>query len=465
MYLGTLGVGLMGTYSSITGMVGSLCGLGIGSSGVRQIAEAAGTGDQILVARTVRTIRRTAAVLGLAGTLLMMLVAGPICRLTFGNNNQTRALELLSVTILFGALSSGQTALVQGARRIGDLARLNVLGACLGTAVAVPLMILWGRDSIVAILLASSSMTILASWHYARRISVPDIVMTWRETCREAAPLLRLGLVFAASGLMASGVAYSSRLVIIRRLGVDAAGLYGAAWSLSSFYVGFILGAMGADFYPRLTGASHDHAQMNRLVNEQTEVSLLLTLPGVVATLTFAPFVIHLLYSPAFLPAGELLRWQVLGLLLRVVSWSMSFILLAKGNARLYFGTELAANLVHVALIWLGVAYWGLPGAGIAFLAVYVFHTILMAVVTWRLTAFSWTSANVRLFALTACVSVSVFLGVRLFPAAWSTWAGAALAAATGVYSLRMLTRLAGSNPALLALRRMKAILPWHASA
>ena len=52
LILGPSGVGLNGIYGSITGMAELIAGMGISSSGVRQIAEAAGSGDQVRVAKT-----------------------------------------------------------------------------------------------------------------------------------------------------------------------------------------------------------------------------------------------------------------------------------------------------------------------------------------------------------------------------------------------------------------------------
>ncbi len=78
-------------------------------------------------------------------------------------------------------------------------------------------------------------------------------------------------------------------------------------------YIGFVLGAMGTDYYPRLTAVIHDHTSVNRIVNEQTEVALLLATPVLLAMLGLAPWVITLLYSDQFGEAVETLRWQVLG--------------------------------------------------------------------------------------------------------------------------------------------------------
>ena len=59
------------------------------------------------------------------------------------------------------------------------------------------------------------------------------------------APLLKLGFAFMASGLMMSGATYAVRVLVLREVGFEAAGLYQSAWTLGGLYVGFILDAMG----------------------------------------------------------------------------------------------------------------------------------------------------------------------------------------------------------------------------
>ena len=58
--LGPAGVGLAGNFSSIMELVRTFAGMGISNSGVRQIAEATGSGDEQRIARTVKTLRRVA---------------------------------------------------------------------------------------------------------------------------------------------------------------------------------------------------------------------------------------------------------------------------------------------------------------------------------------------------------------------------------------------------------------------
>ncbi|MBK6436672.1 MAG: oligosaccharide flippase family protein [Rhodanobacteraceae bacterium] len=131
--------------------------------------------------------------------------------------------------------------------------------------------------------------------------------MSWRETWHQAADLVGLGVAFMWSSLLTTGVDMFTRSLITREFGLDAAGIYQAAWSLSGMFAAFILQAMGADFYPRLTAVIGDHSAATQAVNEQTEIGILLALPGFLATLAFAPWIIEILYSKEFSSAADLL--------------------------------------------------------------------------------------------------------------------------------------------------------------
>jgi PST family polysaccharide transporter len=235
-----------------------------------------------------------------------------------------------------------------------------------------------------------------ASWWYSRKVRIQNLSLTATQIGYETAVLLKLGFAFMASGLMMMGSAYVVRLIILRKLGVAAMGLYHSSWTLGGLYVGFILQAMGADFYPRLTASANDHPACNRLVNEQARVGLLIAGPGVIATLAFAPLVIGLFYSASFAPAVGLLRWICLGATVRVIDWPMGFIILAKRKQGLFFWSELAWTIANIGLTWICVNSFGLNGAGIAFFGSYIFHSFLIYALLRPLTGFRWSRENAR---------------------------------------------------------------------
>jgi PST family polysaccharide transporter len=439
LLLGAHGIGLLGFYGSIVDLVRCLAGLGINNSGVRQIAEAVGTGDNQCIARTVTTLRRVAFYTGALGGLLLLVLCKPIS-LTFPEElRHPGAVALLGLAVFFGDVSAGQGALIQGLRRIADLARMNVLGAFYGTVFAIVIIYFFGEAGVVPSLVCVAALGVLTSWWYARKVKVEKVRITWSQLTGEAAGLLKLGVVFMAGSLMLMGSAYLVRLIVIRAIGLEAAGYYQAAWALGGLYVGFILQAMGADFYPRLTGAANQHPECNRLVNEQIEVGLLLAGPGILATLTFAPLIITLFYRADFGQAVEILRWICLGMMLRVVTWPMGFIIIAKGERKLFFWTEVLVNGGYAGLVWLGVKWFGLKGTGIAFFGTYLIHFSVVYWLVRRLTGFRWSASNRQLALLFAPLVAIIFAGRYLLPPAAAMVLGSAVTLPTGVYALKQL--------------------------
>jgi antigen flippase len=332
--------------------------------------------------------------------------------------------------------------LIQGMRRIADLAKMSVLGALFGTAFSVPLAYFYREKGVVPSLVAIAATAIVTSWWYSRKIKVATTPMKVSEMGHEAGALLKLGLAFMSSGLITLGVAYVVRITVLHQLGLAATGFYQSAWNLGGLYVGFILQAMAADFYPRLTTRAHDNTACNRLVNEQTRVGMLLAGPGVIATLTFAPVVIALFYSAKFGAAVGILRWICLGTMLQVITWPMGFIIVAKGKNRIFFLSELAWGVVSLALAWSCITYFHLNGAGMAFFGSYVFHGFLIYPIVRRLTGFRWSADNKRTGALFLSATAIVFCTFYILPLPWAFGIGTLIGVATGVYSARALIQL-----------------------
>jgi antigen flippase len=442
--LGPGGIGLEAIYDSVVNLARTASDLGISSSAVRQIASAVGSGSQPIIATTIFTLRRVCLVLGTLGATALFLAREWVGHLAFGNADHASDIGLLSVILLFWALMGGQAALLQGMRRIGDLAKMNIFGALAGALLSIPIVYVWGPAGIPAYMVLGAGVGELVAWSYARRVRIARIKVPLRQVAREVTSLLKLGLVFLSSGLMTTGSLFLLRIFVARQEGVYGAGQFQAASALSMVYVGFVLQAMGTDFYPRLTAVAGDNRRCNQLVNEQSEISILLALPGVLATLALAPWVIQIFYSSKFDKASAILCWQVAGTFLQVNSWPMGFILLAKGRAAAIFWTDVASYSLYVALGWIGLRLFGLPGTGMAFLGLYLFHWVVVYAIARRMSGFTLSSTNIRL-SLLGGTTVAVTLCTRLtLPEPWATSIGCLLALGTGIYTMRTLVRLVG---------------------
>jgi antigen flippase len=411
--LGPNGFGMLSMYTSLLNLSQMVASLGVSSSGVRQIAEAASAGDETSIAQTVMALRRASLFVALTGSLALILLSRPISNISYGTIRYSPQVAGLSIALFFTLISAGQAALINGVRRIGDLAKMNVAGAVIGTLASILLVYVFRDRGIILSIIAVSATACFVSWRYSRKIKLPRITFGAAESYRAAVPMFRLGLAFMVTNAMTVGVSYAVRTSIYRRLGPEPTGLYQAAWTLGSLYVSFILQAMAADFYPRLTTFAQDHPASNRIVNEQVYVGLLLAGPGVLATVTLAPLVLSVFYSTRFGSAVHLLRWICLGTMIQVATWPLGYIVIAQARRRLFIGCELAWSIVSLLLAWICIRQFGLTGAGIAFFGSYIFHAGLIYTVARKCTGFRWADENVQLgtalFFLTAVVCIALY--------------------------------------------------------
>lgn len=444
--LGPAGVGLIGLYLSLIQTAASIAAMGLGNVGTRQIAVAHAEGGDIAVGRTRRALFWGTMLLALTGAALFWLASGWIARAILADESRTHDVAWLSLGVALTVAAGSQGALLTGLRRIGDLARINVGAGVIGAALGVLALWLWGAQGLIAMVLIAPVVTLLLGHLYVARLGPPaGPAIRLPEMSREWRAMVTLGFAFMLSGLVTTLGHLAARTLVQRELGPEALGQFQAAWAIGMTYLGFVLGAMATDYYPRLTAAISDTATATRLVNEQTEVALLLCAPVLLAMLGLAPWVIHLLYSAEFGPAVEILRWQLLGDILKVMSWPLGFVLLASGAGKTFILTESLGMGVFVLGVLIGLPLIGVTATGVAFLALYVVYLPLLWWLSGRMIGFRWTCA-VKVQAL-AVMAAAVVVDIA---ARWSDPLGAALglglALITGLWALLRLSAMAGAG-------------------
>jgi O-antigen/teichoic acid export membrane protein len=442
--LGPTGVGIAGLYQSTLEIVQSATGLGLGFSAVRDVAEAAGTGDQRRIGRTITILRRWVWLTGLLGVALLLLFREQFSHYAFQSEDHAFEFMILAVVPLLAALTSGQNAILQGVRKISDMARAGVWGAVAGLCITVPFYWLMGIQGIVPALILSAFVELGLFWYFAKKIPVQRGKVNWRETLTGGAGMIRLGLFTVITGLATTGTMYLVRIFISGKMGIDGVGQFQAAWNLSATYVGLILGAMSADYYPRLSAVNQDNVQVCKLVNEQTEISLLLAGPLVVGMICIMDMIVPLFYSAEFVQSINILLWQTLGNLLKVISWPMAFVLLAKNKGRYFIFTELLWNALFLAAIWVMWDRFLIESAGISFLLGFLVYTGTLFVICKRVCDFSWSNKNIKSILVYVSLSVVAFVNVKyqILPH-WQVYSAGLLVVAM-FYSYTVLNKIIG---------------------
>jgi len=438
VFLGPAGYGYMGLLQSLINLTVLVAGLGVGVGLVKMGASRAKENDAAGMACLRSAAWLVVAVTGVLATIVLVVFREKFSLWILNTPSHPWAVVLAGIGILFTVASNLQTNIINTYHRVEALAKNSAMAAILGAAVTIALIVVWRDKGIVPAIIAGAIVSWLISRYLLRKeIGAPSARPPLGEVIKAAKSLARFGGPYTASMLLGTGVQMALPILVVHMLDTQSVGYYRAAANISVTYLGFLITAMGQDYYPRVSAVSRQPEALRELINKQQRLVLLLAVPGMLGMLALVPYLIPLFYSAKFHPAIELLEWQLIGDLFKFSSWTMSFVILARCSSVTYFFTESVAGVAIFVTSWLGMRWFGLPGLGMSFLATYIIYYTIVWLIVRKEINFVWSSANKWMMAGAAAAALVVRLCPYTGMALWRTPVALTFAAVAGSGSLR----------------------------
>ena len=256
---------------------------------------------------------------------------------------------------------------------------------------------------------------------------------------------------------MATG--YLMSIYIGRIGGVSHVGFYNSGVSIINTYMTMIFGAMATDYYPRLSGLANDNVKARELINQQAELAILIIAPLLIVFIIFIKPIILMMYTAKFLVILDMVQFFALGIFFKAITWSMGFMMLAKGDAKLFFISELAANIYVLLINMFFYKVYGLTGLGISFILSYVLGLLQTYAIIKIKYKFSFNKELVQLFVLLFILAVISFLVMHFVNVSARYWIAIAIMIFTIVFSIKVLNNRI--QIADLIRNKYNITLPW----
>lgn len=436
--LGPAGVGVFGLMLSLTQTLALIGTFGQDLVGPRKIAQSRGS-DAVL-ARNIWALGALLAGLALVSGLVVLLMRAPLARL-LGMPGSTTEVVWLSLAVALTVLATLPMAVLQGLRRIAALSRTNASSALGSLMIGGGTVLMFGREGLVFLLISAPACLLLVGMSElitairAHRRPRADLRPMLRDLAKNGAPYMLASVVVITS-------TFAARAIIQHMHGTESLGLYTAATTVGLSYMPILLGALGADYLPRLASALHHPDEIARLVAEQTEVALLIVAPVAVGVIAFAPWVMSLMFSIEFRPAALILQLQVLADILRVSVWPLGFVLLARGEGVTHFFIEVTGQLLFL-LATLGlVDRFGLLASGAAYLVLSISASVLSLRTVGRRIELVRNDRTVAVMAVGLLLGL-ITLSISRFTPVGGAAFGGLCAIGFGAYSIVRIVRLA----------------------
>jgi O-antigen/teichoic acid export membrane protein len=178
--------------------------------------------------------------------------------------------------------------------------------------------------------------------------------------------------------------------------------------------------AMATDYFPRLSSVAADNLKSNQLINQQAEIAILILAPILAILIVFINWIVIALYSSKFVAITGMIIWSALGMYFKAASWSVAFVLLAKGASRLYFWNELLGNIYILGFSLLGYKLAGLEGLGISFLISYFTYLFQVYLITRIKYGFGFQKSFYQLAGLQFILGIICIIVIKIVQTPWT---------------------------------------------
>lgn len=411
--MGPSGVGEIGLYTAAITLMIALTSFGIGSSGVKLISEAYHQRNIEEFNKSVFVFNKLSSYSAMLGSILTFAFSPLLSKWSFGSYDHTLSFMLLSLAVQFIVLDTKHLVLLQSVMNLKDQGKASVFGALIGTVISLPLYFLLKERAIIPSLLVLFLSNMLFSYLYARRVMVEIPTLKYNELKQRSKSFISLGFAMTISYILVMAVSYIVRLYISQEGGVQQVGLYQAGWAIVNGYVGLIFTAMAKDYFPRLSSVNQDNSRVSEMANQQMELGMLIISPIIIVFLISMDRIVALLYSSAFYSIKDMMIWSLLGMFFKLLSWSISYIFLAKGLSGRFVIYEVTINVLTVLLNVTFYKYVGLEGLGIAFCLVNLIYLIIVFYMARRSFEFSFNEGVKVIFLVNFVVCAALSFLIR----------------------------------------------------
>ena len=151
--------------------------------------------------------------------------------------------------------------------------------------------------------------------------------------------LLKFALMSLVSALVVPVSTLVIRKYVFDNFSGNEAGYVQGIWSISNTYLSVVTTTLSIYYLPTLSGIQ-DRAKLRAEIKNGYKFILPLAVLAGVMIFIFRDLIINILYTPEFLPMREYFTFQIIGDGLKIASWILAYLMVAKAMTRLFIVTK-----------------------------------------------------------------------------------------------------------------------------
>lgn len=376
IYVGPAGLALMGQFQNFISIATTVASGAINNGVIKYSAEY--YEDQEQQAKMLSTATQLSIICSLIVSLIVLIFSKQFAVYFLKSESYKSIFLIFGITLVFFALNSLFVSILNGQKEIKKYISVNIVSSFVNLLFTTLLVVYLGIYGALLSLATSRTVVFFVTILFVISSKWFNIQNFIRKFDRDS--LIKLGRFSLMAVISVFTVPVSQLIIrnfIADKISLDAAGYWQGIWKISDVYLTLITGTLSVYYLPRLSEIK-DNKELRKEI--LYGYSKLLPLVAVIALgiYIFREPLIEVLYSEKFLPMTELFTFQLIGDFLKIASWLIAFLMLAKAMTRWYIGTEIVFSASFVLLSVFLINVFGLIGVTYAFALNYFLYLLTM---------------------------------------------------------------------------------------
>lgn len=383
IYTGTSGVALVGAFSNFINIVLTFANGAI-NTGVIKYTSEYGDDEDKLKSLFSTSLKISLYCSGTVGVLLLLL-APFFSNLVFVSGEYSNLIRFFGGTIVLYSLNSLLIAILNGKKQIKTYTIVNTVGSIVSLLFTLVLVYYFKLEGALYALVLSQSIVFFVTVFMIAKSNWYDVNYFKNRFDKDVfKKLSHYSMMAIVTALTVPVSQIVLRNMLIGSLGIDSAGIWQGMMRISDGYLMLITSSLATYYLPKLASL-HTDEELRIEIIQGYKIIIPAVFFSCLVIYFLRFFIIKVLYTSAFNEMSDLFFYQLLGDFLKMSSWILGYLLLAKSMTKLFIVTEIFFSLIYIMLGFVFVKYFGIVGVTMAFAINYLLYLICMIIVFRKL--------------------------------------------------------------------------------
>lgn len=381
--VGPSGVALIGQLQSFISITNSGANMGMGQGTIKYLSE--DRKDKIKHQKIVSSSFFVTVFCSIIISTVILVFYNTIGNYLFKTNDFDFIIIILALSLSFYAVQQILTQVLNGYQEIKKLIVAKIVTSIIGLIFTLLLVYIAGVEGALLALVITQIIGFIVLIYFSLKSSWFKKEMFFsgydKETLKR---LFKYSLMTFVSVILLNVRQIYLRDYVIENLSANAAGHWQAIWKISEIYLTVITFSLSIYYLPKLSSVN-DKQTLKKEIFKGYKLLLPVVFVLSILMYLFRDLIILILFSKEFNPVRDLFLYQLIGDVLKIASWLLSFMMIAKAMTKEFLITEVVSISLFLILSLCFFNNYGILGLTYAYAINYAIYLIMMIVLFRKL--------------------------------------------------------------------------------